>query len=49
MTRPAPIFKCPTSLFPMRPSGSPTDKPDASNVKYWSSFLENASITGVSA
>src|SRR3989440_635545 len=28
-TRPAPRFKCPTSLFPICPAGSPTGSPDA--------------------
>src|SRR2546425_104846 len=30
-TRPAPRFRCPTSLFPICPSGSPTARPDASS------------------
>src|SRR5574341_1404425 len=30
-TRPAPRFKCPTSLLPICPSGSPTARPDASS------------------
>src|SRR5216117_79434 len=33
-TRPAPRFRCPTSLLPICPSGSPTARPDAlSNVR----------------
>src|SRR5437899_10814629 len=33
-TRPAPRFRCPTSLLPICPSGSPTASPDAlSNVR----------------
>src|SRR2546427_359177 len=28
-TRPAPRFRCPTSLLPICPSGSPTERPDA--------------------
>src|SRR5881396_1304713 len=30
-TRPAPRFRCPTSLLPICPSGSPTARPDASS------------------
>src|SRR5437867_10339361 len=30
-TRPAPRFKCPTSLFPICPAGSPTGSPEASS------------------
>src|SRR6266545_2170454 len=32
MMRPAPMFKCPTSEFPIWPAGSPTAIPDASSV-----------------
>src|SRR5260370_1733087 len=30
-TRPAPRFRCPTSLLPICPSGSPTGRPEASS------------------
>src|SRR3989441_9505400 len=30
-TRPAPRFRCPTSLFPICPSGNPTARPEASS------------------
>ena len=52
-TLPAPIFRCPTSLLPIKPSGNPTANDDASNSVYpWEvvePFLAKPSITGVLA
>src|SRR5256885_873452 len=46
-TRPAPRFKCPTSLLPIWPSGSPTASPDAlSSVR--GARLQRRCQTGVS-
>src|SRR5437899_4697208 len=46
-TRPAPRFRCPTSLLPICPSGRPTASPDAaSNVR--GAFAQRRCQTGVS-
>src|SRR2546425_5081721 len=45
-TRPAPRFRCPTSLLPICPSGRPTASPDASsNVR--GAFAQRRCHTGV--
>ena len=52
-TRPAPMFRCPTSELPIRPSGRPTALEEASSSVYPCAVLEpsalKSSITGVSA
>ena len=47
-TRPAPMFKCPTSLFPIWPSGSPTCSPWVTKVA-WPWVCTRPSKTGVFA
>ena len=47
-TRPEPIVRCPTSEFPIWPSGSPTAAPDASSCACGKS-RQSRSKTGVSA
>lgn len=46
-TRPAPMFKCPTSELPMRPSGRPTASDEASSSVKPLESLESSSMTGV--
>lgn len=52
-TRPAPMFKWPTSLLPIRPLGRPTAREEASNSVYPCAVLDpsraNSSMVGVSA
>lgn len=47
-TRPAPMLRWPTSLLPIRPSGRPTAREEASSSVYAASFFR-LSMTGVSA
>src|SRR5687768_5773308 len=47
-TRPAPRFRCPTSLLPICPSGSPTARPDASRSVFGARVI-SASHVGVDA
>ena len=47
-TRPEPIVRCPTSLLPIWPGGSPTDSPDASSVVCGNAFHSRSKF-GVSA
>ena len=47
-TRPAPIFICPTSLFPICPSGKPTAGPDVP-ISVFGNVRNNSSYTGFRA
>ena len=52
-TLPAPMFRCPTSLLPISPSGKPTASEEASSSVYPCVIFEpsfaNSSMTGVFA
>lgn len=48
-TRPAPMFRWPTSELPIRPSGRPTAREEASSCVKPSALLDSSSITGVLA